>query len=129
MNGLDQRTVAAISRGNRDAFVRLFDRTCDAVRAELASRLPDVGLSATVFASVYVEVWWLAGCHSGPELDVAEWIRNILDRRIADVAANARPRLCTPPVASGRATGLLPSPAELELAFLLGRPVTRLWPV
>jgi hypothetical protein len=130
MDARDQPTVAAISRGSRDAFVSLFDRTSDAVRAELALRLSDVDRAATVFAATYVEVWWLAGCHSGPELDAMEWIRQILRRRIADVEPNAGQRLRMPPAASDPAVvDLRPSCAQLELASLLGRPIARLWPV
>ncbi|GIF01312.1 hypothetical protein [Paractinoplanes rishiriensis] len=123
MNAVDQRTVAAISRGSRDAFILLFDRTSGAVRAEIASRL-DADRSATVFAATYVEVWWLAGCHSGPEIDAMEWIKNILRRRLADADLDTRQQASN----SDPAPGLRPSCAELELAFLLGRPVTR-WPV
>jgi hypothetical protein len=129
MIGLDQRTMEAISRGDLDAFARLFDRTSDAVRAEVTSRLPDADLSAAVFASTYMEVWWLAGCHNGPELDVAEWLMNILCRRIAGTDPNARLRLHMFPVSTDRGGRWLPSLAELDLAALLGRPVARPRPV
>ena len=119
----DQPTVAAISRGSRDAFVALFDRTAGVVRAELASRLPDPARAAAVFAATYVEVWWLAGCHSGPEFDAEKWIRRILDRRIADVDPNTRLWSRTPPTPADLAVVLRPSCAELELAALLRRPV------
>ena len=128
MTARDQPTVAAISRGSREAFASLFDRTSGAVRAELASRLPDADRAATVFAATYVEVWWLAGRHSGPELDVGEWIRQILHRRIADADPVGRRQSRTPPPTWERAADLRPSCAELELAALLGRPVRRLWP-
>jgi hypothetical protein len=124
MNARDQPTVTAISGGSRDAFALLFDRTSDTVRAELALRLPDADRAATVFASTYVEVWWLAGCHNDPGLDAAEWIRHILQRRIADADPDGRRQPITSPVSD-----LRPSCAELELAYLLGRPVARLWPV
>ena len=119
----DQPTVAAISRGSREAFVSLFDRTSPAIRAELASRLPDVDRAAPVFAATYMEVWWLAGCHSDPDLDAVGWIRQILCRRIADLDLRAGP-----PTAADVATVLRPSCAELELASLLGQPVTRVRP-
>jgi len=128
MSATDQSTVAAISRGSRDAFTLLFDRTAGAVRAELASRLPDPDRAATVFASTYVEVWWLAGCHSDPGLDAAEWIRHILRRRVADLDG-ARRQSRRPPTTSESAADPRPSCAELELAALLGRPVAGLWPL
>ena len=124
----DQPTVAAISRGSREAFASLFDRASGAVWAELAVRLPDADRAATVFAATFVEVWWLAGCHSGPELDAAEWIRRILHRRIADAGPVGWRQSRTPPPASEAAADLRPSCAELELAALLGRPVGRLRP-
>jgi hypothetical protein len=122
MNARDQPMVAAISGGSRDAFASLFDRTSGTVRAELALRLPDVERAASVFAATYVEVWWLAGCHSDPGLDAAEWIGHILRRRIADADPGAR----RPPI-TWPAPDLRPSCAELELASLLGRPVAGLW--
>ena len=125
----DQLTVAAISQGSREAFASLFDRTSGAVRAELALRFADPDRAAVVFAATYVEVWWLAGCHSGTEIDAGRWISRILQRRIADLEPIARRQSRTPPPTSESAADLRPSCAELELAALLGRPVRRLWPV
>jgi hypothetical protein len=125
MYGRDQLTVAAISGGSREAFISLFDRTSGAIHAELASRLPDLDQAVPVFAATYVEVWWLAGCHSGPDVDAVEWIRRILHRRIADVDRSARQRPRRSPAASDPAPDTWPSCAERELAALLGRPVRR----
>ena len=126
MNVRDQRTMAAISRGSREAFVGLFDRTSGPIRAELASCLPG-GDHAALVAATYVEVWWLAGCHSGPERDAEEWIKRILHRRIAEVERSAKRRSRRPPAASDP-VDRRPSRAELELAVLLGRPVRRMRP-
>ena len=128
MNARDQLTIAAISRGSREAFVALFDRTSVAIRAELALGLPDVDEARPVFAATYVEVWWLAGCHSGPEVDAMEWIRRILHRRIAEVDRNVKQRSRTPAAASNVAVDPRPNCAELELAALLRRPVGRWQP-
>jgi hypothetical protein len=65
MDARDPSTVAAISRGSREAFVALFDWTSDAIRAELALHLPNESHAIPVFASTYVEVWWRAGCRPG----------------------------------------------------------------
>ena len=89
MTADDRPLVEAISRGSREAFVMLFDFTSRALRAELASHLPEAERAVVVFAATYVEVWWLAGCHDGSEIDVVEWLRRILRRRIADVCGNA----------------------------------------
>lgn len=126
MNASDRPTLAAISRGSREAFTSLFDRTSGAVHAELASRLPDPERAAAVFAATYLEVWWLAGCKSGAELGAGEWINRILHRRIADAMAGRQWR--TASLTSESSTDLRPSCAELELAALLGRPVRRLRP-
>lgn len=122
----DRPIVEAISRGSREAFVLLFDLTSGSVRAELVSRLPDADQAAVVFAATYVEVWWLAGCRSGSEIDVVQWVRQILYRRVADAHPGAgRHR---PPAAAGPGDDPRPSYAERELAALLGRPVETLWP-
>ncbi|MEU4222202.1 hypothetical protein [Actinoplanes sp. NPDC026623] len=112
--------MEAISRGSRDAFAVLFDRTAGAIGAELTARLADPEQRVPILAATYVEVWWLAGCRSGAESDVTQWIRRILDRRIVDARRTM-----------GRHVEREPQPgrAELELAGLLGRPVDRFWPV
>jgi hypothetical protein len=125
MNADDRPMVEAISRGSREAFVTLYDVTSGALRAELTSRLPDAERAVVVFAATYVEVWWLAGCHSGSEIDVMEWLRRILQRRIADVYGDAS-RL-PPSMTSDPGADRWPSYAASELAALLGRPVERLW--
>jgi hypothetical protein len=112
----DRPIVEAISQGSKDAFAQLFDFTSGAVRAELLTHLKNADQAVAVFAATYVEVWWLAGCHSAAEVGVLEWIRHILRRRIADVTTALDP-----------AVDLWPSHAEIELATLLGRPLKRLW--
>ena len=115
----ERSMMEAVSRGSREAFVVLFDRTAATVGAGLTTRLGDPNKRTAILAATYVEVWWLAGCRSGAESDVSEWIRRILDRRVADAdrataqQADGEPR---------------PGYAERELACLLDRPVERLWP-
>lgn len=109
------RLIEQISRGSQDAFVTLFDHTSPAVLVRLASCLPDPKRAIVVLSAVYVEVWWLAGCHTEPAFDVAAWIDKIAERRISD-EPRSRPR------AAG-AVDPRSLYAPLELAALLGRPV------
>ena len=106
--------MGPISRGSRDAFVTLFDHTRDAIRAGIGSRLPDPRCAAAVFAATYVEVWWLAGCNTGPDADVLAWIDRIAERRSTEAQPN-------PP--GDDALGPQHLRAVLELSSLLGRPV------
>ncbi|MEU4419920.1 hypothetical protein AB0F81_04790 [Actinoplanes sp. NPDC024001] len=112
-NPSDAVLIDAVSHGSVPAFVALFDRTSPAVSAEVAGLLPGTGQRCEVLAASYLEVWWLAGCHTEPGIDVVEWVKAIARRRIADIHISAewdgvRPR---------------PSYAQLELAGLLRRPV------
>jgi DNA-directed RNA polymerase specialized sigma24 family protein len=120
MKADDSPIMEAISRGNREAFITLFERTSDAVRAEVAARLSDTPQAKAVFAAIYVEVWWLAGCHRGSGIDVGAWIRHIVDRRIAH--ADAMRRSPPPSRTADQTRDAPPSRAELELAALLGSP-------
>jgi hypothetical protein len=116
--------MAPISRGSRDAFVTLFDHTRGTVRAGINSRLRDPHSAAAVFAATYVEVWWLAGSHTDPEVDVIAWIDRIVDRRSAEAGPD--------PVAPSKEPGSVDAAdpqhlrAALELSSLLGRPVDSL---
>jgi hypothetical protein len=105
-----------ISRGDQQAFAVLFDRTAGIVAADLTASLPDQRQRIAILAATYIEVWWLAGCHIGPEPDITQWIRAILDRRIGAVSGDETPH----EPAHGR--------AERELAGLLSRPIEDLWP-
>ena len=114
----DSILIERISRGSVTAFAALFDRTSEAARAELAAGLPGAG---EILAASYVEVWWLAGCLRTSKTDATGWITGIVRRRAAE-AGRAIQR-------QGRAAALedpRPSPAELEVASLLRRPVDRL---
>jgi hypothetical protein len=113
-----------ISYGSREAFAALYDRTSGTVRAHLEARLPDRDWVDAVLAATYVEVWWLAGCRTGPYAGVVVWLEEIAERRVAESS-----------VAAGRT--VLPSPmpdavvarsryALMELAELLARPVPRI---
>ncbi|GIF43386.1 hypothetical protein [Actinoplanes xinjiangensis] len=110
--------VDAVSRGNTAAFIQLFDRTSAVIRT-VVETLP---LSAVqrdeILAASYLEVWWLAGCHIDPDLDVVEWITGIVRRRVAELRIGGRP-LSEPRTAGGSPHGY----ARLELAALLHRPV------
>jgi hypothetical protein len=110
-----------ISRGSRDAFVTLFDHTRGAVRAGIGARLRDPQSAAAVFAATYVEVWWLAGCHTGPDVDVIAWIDSIVERRSTE--ARPDPGLPAPSTEPADAAEPQHLRAALELSSLLGRPV------
>ncbi len=119
----DSRSIEAISGGSRPAFAALLDRTSGAVRAAPAGRVRHPARAAEVFAATYVEVWWLAGCHVAPTIDVLGWITCILRRRIADAQLTPECGATGPATLNG---DLRPSYLELELVALLGRPVDHL---
>ncbi|MEU8241095.1 hypothetical protein AB0C07_22860 [Actinoplanes missouriensis] len=112
--------MEAISRGSHQAFAGLVDRTAKILAADLTARLREPRQRTAILAATYVEVWWLAGCRSDADADLAQWISRILERRIADSCrvptdqAHHQPRH---------------SRAEHELAGLLDRPIDDLWPV
>jgi hypothetical protein len=113
----DPTLIELISRGSMPAFITLFDRTVEAVHAQVAAGVPEDGRISEILAASYVEVWWLAGCRPAPEADVAGWITGIVRRRVADVGRGRAPHR----------EGLRPSTAELELASLLARPPGHFW--
>jgi hypothetical protein len=113
----DASLMSAISRGSASAFAELYDRTSPAVRTAVAALSPDAGQRDEVIAASYLEVWWLAGCHTGHDLDAVEWITGIARRRIVDAGIGGRP-------SSGGGTS--PGYARLELAALLRRPADEL---
>jgi hypothetical protein len=72
-----------------------------------------------VLAGTFVEVWWLARFHVDPDIDVMEWIAEIVQRRVTDSrsAAPAAPAAYELDlVGIVRAHGV-----EAELAMLLSR--------
>jgi hypothetical protein len=114
----DSTLIDLTSQGSKSAFSALFDRTFEAASAQLSADFPDSARRSEILAASYVEVWWLAGCHGGPEVDAMSWIVSIVRRRV-DEAARWTPR----PGAQPAVEGPRPSYAELELAALLRRPV------
>jgi hypothetical protein len=106
-----------ISRGSRVAFKTLFDETAGPIGTRLETQLRDRGRAAGIVAATYIEVWWLAGCHTGPDDDILRWIDDIVERRLTDVT---RPRNERSDPRSHR--------AALELADLLDRPIWQLDP-
>jgi RNA polymerase sigma-70 factor, ECF subfamily len=116
----------SVSRGSREAFATLFDHTHVAVRAGIDERLSDPLSAAAVFAATYIEVWWLAGCHNGPDTDVIGWINHIAQRR----GTEARPDSASAPTSSAPTTGgaveAQSSRSLADLSSLLGRPVNPL---
>lgn len=117
---LDSAAMEAISRGSHQAFAGLVDRTAKKLAADLAARLAEPRPRTVILAATYVEVWWLAGCRSDADADVAQWISRILERRIADSCRVSTDRAHHDPEHSR---------AEHELAGLLDRPIDDLWPV
>ncbi|MEU8655353.1 hypothetical protein [Actinoplanes philippinensis] len=118
-----------ISRGSRDAFVTLFDHTRGAVRAGIDSRLREPQAAAAIFAATYVEVWWLAGCHTGHDEDVLTWIDRIAERRSAEAGPHPNPPAPSGEPASADVADPQHLRAALELSSLLGRsvdPLTRI---
>ncbi|WP_328459588.1 hypothetical protein OHA21_27495 [Actinoplanes sp. NBC_00393] len=107
----DVALLDAISQSSIPAFLILLDRTSAAVHAVLAE-LPPGYSRDEIFAASYLEVWWLAGCHIGPDLDVAAWITGIARRRIADVRTGPRPDR----------DQQQPGYAQLEFAAMFHRP-------
>ncbi|WP_433832472.1 hypothetical protein ACQP2E_16225 [Actinoplanes sp. CA-015351] len=105
-----------ISQGSKPAFAALFDRTQADVRAVLSVLPPGSGQRDEVLAATYLEVWWLAGCHSEPDVDVVAWLFGIAQRRMAELRCRVDGVVANP----------RPSYAQLELAALLGRPVSSL---
>ncbi|WP_433790804.1 hypothetical protein [Actinoplanes sp. CA-252034] len=122
LNGHLNALMAQISRGDRDAFVTLFDHTRGTVRASIDASLPDPQCAAAVFTATYVEVWWLAGCRTGRDEDVITWINRTAERRIADALAPCAPSELT----SGETVDPHYSRSVQELSSLLGRPVNPL---
>lgn len=104
----DAALMEAISRGSVPAFATLLDRTSVPVRAVLATLRPGAVPPAEILAASYLEVWWLAGCHTEPGADAVAWITGIVRRRAAEAAA----------VGPGPQSGH----AQRELAALLRRP-------
>jgi hypothetical protein len=122
----DSLSIEAISGGSVPEFVAVFDRTSEVVRAEVdALVLPGWTRADEVFAASYVEVWWLAGCHAAPPVDILRWITSIVRRRLAD-AQPPQPRATNAGWPPGAIPASRPSYAELELAALLGRPIDHL---
>ena len=109
--------VRRISGDDGAAFVELFDRLSGPLYDRLRSRLSDPPRAAATITATFVEVWWLAGCHAGPDADVMVWINQIVERRVKKSEPTAA--MVTGP--AGLASVGSRS-ADLELAALLGRP-------
>jgi hypothetical protein len=114
-----------ISGDDRNAFVELFDRLSGPLRDGLGARLADPPCAEIIITATFVEVWWLAGCHSGPETDVVAWINRIVDRRVGELrplAAQFVYQADFSQLTPGVLATMRARRAELELAALLGRP-------
>jgi len=74
--------VRRISDDDGGAFVELFDLLSGPLYDRLRSRLSDPPRAAAIITATFVEVWWLAGCHAGPDADVMMWINLIVERRV-----------------------------------------------
>jgi hypothetical protein len=113
--------VRRIADNDRDAFCELFDRCSGLVSRRLRHQVSDLHRAAGVLAGTFVEVWWLAGAHVDPATDVAMWIEEIVQRRVAD----SRPAALSAAISASPGVGLLGAlwaqGAEVELAGLLRR--------
>jgi hypothetical protein len=105
--------VRRIAHDDRAAFVELFDDCSALVLSDLRARVPDPDRVTAVLAGTFVEVWWLAGCHVSPDMDVITWLDRIVERRIVDSRPAPAELRSGPPWTRGN---------EVELAGLLGRP-------
>lgn len=76
--------VRRIAGHDRGAFAELFDRCSGPVLRTLHRQAPDRHQIAGLLAGTFVEVWWLAGSHAGPDSDIPAWIERIVRRRVAD---------------------------------------------
>lgn len=113
--------VDLISQGSEAALAVVIERTSGVVRVALPASFAAWSRSSEVLAATYLEVWWLAGSHGGPEADVMDWIIGIARRRYDDMAGGVSDS-GTPPSDGG----LRPSHAEVEIAALLRRPLSEL---
>ncbi|MFF5296242.1 hypothetical protein [Paractinoplanes globisporus] len=115
--------VRRIAGDDRGAFAELFDRCAGPVLSGLCAQVSDPRRVAGVLAGTFVEVWWLAGCHTDPGTDVMAWIDGIVRRRVADT----RPAEPADPAASGVDPfgALWAQGVEVELACLLRRRLSR----
>ncbi|MET3424793.1 hypothetical protein BJ973_004005 [Actinoplanes tereljensis] len=116
-----RRLIRHIADDDRDAFRELFDRCSGRVAAGLRRQVSDQHRFAGVFAGTFVEVWWLAGCHVDPDVDVVAWIDEIVQRRVTD----SRPAALSAAISASPDAGSLgpmwAQGVEAELAGLLRR--------
>ncbi|MEV4277017.1 hypothetical protein [Actinoplanes xinjiangensis] len=115
--------IDAVSRGSTPAFIELFDRTTATIRTVVAALPLGAAQRDEILAASYLEVWWLAGCHTDPDMDAIEWITGIVRRRFAELRIGGE-SLSEPRSAGGSPHGY----ARPELAALLHRPVDELMP-
>jgi hypothetical protein len=131
-----RRLLRRISNNERDAFAELFDHLSRRLLATVQSRVPDPHRATAIVTATFVEVWWLAGCHAGPDCDVVAWVDRIAHRRAGegppatDAAGQPAGSASTQPAGSASITAadvaaLRDRCAELELTALLGRPAGR----
>src|SRR5687767_6019053 len=79
--------VDEVVRADQDAFAELFELVAPVVTARLhtwpAGSVDPASVRA-IIAGTFVEVWWLAPSHNGPDTDVLRWISGIAARRALD---------------------------------------------
>ena len=79
-----EHLIARVAGRDRSAFALLYEATYGSLRDGLESRLGDTTWASDVLVAMYVEVWWLAGRHIGPDFDAEAWINEIGERRGAE---------------------------------------------
>lgn len=75
--------IRRIAADDRRAFAELYHRYSGPIGRGLRQQLPDSARVTGILAGTFVEVWWLAGGHVGPDSDARAWIDRIVRRRVA----------------------------------------------
>lgn len=80
----DEELLAAVGRGDQQAFVLLFDRTAGAVFGVVRRVLRDPAYSEEVTQEVLVEVWRTAGRFDADRGKAMTWVLLLAHRRAID---------------------------------------------
>jgi hypothetical protein len=89
------------------------------VSGGLRRQVSDRHRAGGVLAGTFVEVWWLAGYHVDPGVDVMVWIEAIVQRRVTDSRPAALSAAISAAPGVGSLGGMWAQSVEVELAGLL----------